>query len=105
MTNNELDSANMVKVPFRTYTLEEDKEDLGEVISLRINKEERALLEELKSLMNFTADAKAIKSSLVLAKNVIHGTFTAPFFRYLTSSTRRKPVNEVQQAQVDFKKM
>ena len=86
------------KKPFVNYTLEEDKkEEASEVLTIRINKEERQLIDELKALMNFTNDAKAIKAGLQLSKNVILSTFGATFFRYLTSNTRRKPIEEEQQ--------
>lgn len=86
------------KKPFVSYTLDEDKkEESSEVLTIRINKDERALIDELKALMNFNNDAKAIKAGMQIAKNIIHGTFGAVFFRYLTSSTRRKPIQEDQQ--------
>lgn len=89
----------IIKKPFVSYTLDEDKREeiVSEVLTIRFNKEERALLDELKVIMNFNNDAKAIKASMQIAKNVILGNFGGVLFRYLTSSTRRKPIQEEQQ--------
>lgn len=83
------------KKPFVTYALDEDKqESSSEIITLRINKKERELIEELKRDMNNGQDAKILKAGLHVMKNVIHGTFGTKFFRYLTSQDRRRPVYE-----------
>ena len=87
---------NMVKKPFVTYTLDEDKEQdpKVEVISLKLNKEERALIEELKRYTNYGQDAKVIKLGLAVLKKSILATFGAELFSKLTSNDRRKPIFE-----------
>lgn len=86
------------KKPFVNYTLDEDKtEQNSETLTIRINKEERILIDELKALLNFTQDAKVIKIALQTQINVVHSTFGAPNLRYISSSTRKRPIKELQQ--------
>ena len=88
---------NILKKPFVNYTLEENKQETGsEVISLKLNKEERALIEDLKRLTNYSQDSKVIKIGLKVLKNVILGTFGAELFIKITGSERRRAIFEDQ---------
>lgn len=83
------------KKPFVNYTLEQDKkESATEVISLKLNLEERALIDRLKECTNYGQDAKIIKAGLVVLEKVILGTFGADLFKKFTSTDRRKPIIE-----------
>lgn len=85
------------KQPFRTYTLEEDKtETESQPLVIRINKEERALIDSLKALMHYGQDAKVIKAGLVVLNNVIQGTFGKDLMFKLTQENRRRPIIEEQ---------
>jgi hypothetical protein len=83
------------KKPFVNYTLEEDKEEQdSQPLVVRINQQERALIDELKAVLHYGQDAKVIKAGLVILKNVIHGTFGEDLMGKLTSETRRRPIFE-----------
>jgi hypothetical protein len=91
----ELPSANMFKKPFVTYTLDEDKEESNsETITLRINKEQRELIELLKVLFNYSQDAKVIKIALRVCRNVALANFGADVLEELTEGGRRRPIKE-----------
>jgi len=88
-----MDTENIIKKPFVSYTLDEDKVDSDvEVISLKLNKQERELIERLKRITNYGQDAKVIKLGLAVLEKVILGTFGAELFAKITSNERRKPI-------------
>lgn len=79
------------KKPFVSYTLEGEKKDKPDIVAVRLNKEERAKLEELKEDLNIKSDSKALKvSGLIIGRNVLHSTFTRPLLRYLFKKDRQK---------------
>jgi hypothetical protein len=91
------------KKPFVNYTLEEDKvEGAVEVISLKINKQEREQIEQLKKLTNYGQDSKVIKLSMVIARNVILNNFGSDLFQKLTSTNRVRPITETVKPINDF---
>jgi len=52
------------KKPFVPYTLEEERDNSKSVvIPVRINAEERKMLNEIKLLLNINSDSKALKVS------------------------------------------
>ena len=85
----------MIKKPFQNYTLEEDKvkDAKSEIISIRLNVEERAMINETKALFNIEADAKAIKLLMKWSYFVIHGKSIADIFKYLFKKERKKMVD------------
>jgi hypothetical protein len=83
----------LVKKPFVNYRLEEERNDEVEVISLKVNKEERLLLERLMRLTNYN-QSKVIKISLGVLEKVILNNFGSDLFMKLTSSERSKPIFE-----------
>ena len=89
------EETNIIKKPFVTYQLEEDKQEKEvEVISMKINKEERQQIEELKRLLNYGQDAKVFKIGLVVLKKVLLGFFSEELIKKITSNERRKPIFE-----------
>jgi len=80
-----MDSENIEKVPFVNYSLDSDKPD---VFSVRLNKVERAWLEEIKTDLNIAQDGKALKICALCGKNVLQGTFGKDFLRYLFKKDR-----------------
>lgn len=83
----------LVKKPFVNYRLEEERNDEVEVISLKVNKEERLLLERLMRLTNYN-QSKVIKISLGVLEKVILNNFGSDLMMKLTSSERSKPIFE-----------
>lgn len=84
----------LIRKPFENYTLEEEKKDeKSEVISIRLNTEERAMIEETKALFNIQHDAKAIKLLMKWSYFVIHGKSIADIFKYLFKKERAKRID------------
>ena len=55
--------------PFRRYSLGE--EDRPDILTMRLNKEERAWLEETKPLIQQTKDSTAIKTLAEIGANIV----------------------------------
>jgi len=93
------------KIPFKNYTLDEDKV-VGDVetISMKVNLEERALIERLKRMTNYDQDAKVIKIGLAVFEKVILNNFGSDIFGKLTSINRVKPIFEKDKDKSDFDK-
>lgn len=82
---------NIEKKPFINYTLDEDKkQSKSEVISLRLNQDEREIINQTKELFNIKNDSKAIKVLVKWAFNVIHGQSMADIIKYLFKKDRVK---------------
>jgi hypothetical protein len=78
------------KKPFVNYTLDENKKYTDvEVISLKLNIDERAQINRLKKITNYGQDAKVIKLSLIIAEKVILGLFGDDLFMKLTLLVRK----------------
>ena len=82
------------KAKFNSFEVNSDyvKED---IISVRLNKEERAWLEEIKEDLNIRSDGKALKLSSFIGKNVVQAMFTRKILTYLFSDQRVK-LNEIE---------
>jgi hypothetical protein len=75
------------KPPFVKQHLEKK----ADTFTVRLNKEERAWLEEIKEDLNVPSDSKALKiAALTIGRNVLHSTFTRPLLRYLFKKDRSK---------------
>lgn len=86
---------NLIRPAFTKKYLDGEREETGgEFVTLRLNPEERRIIEELKRTLNYSQDSKVIKAGLVVLKNVIHGTFGEPLMAKLTSSDRRRAIFE-----------
>lgn len=78
------------KEPFTRYKLDEElQDDEGETFTVRLNAIERAWLDELKRDLDIKSDGKALKlAGLIIARNVLHSTFTPKLLRYLFKKDR-----------------
>lgn len=93
------------KKPFVNYTLDGTKKDTDvEVISMKINKQERELIERLKRLTNYGQDAKVIKASMIVFEKVILSNFGSDLFMKFTSTERVKPIFETMKENDTFPK-
>lgn len=77
------------KENFRSYTLDEEKEE-GDVISIRLNPEEKAWLEEIKEDFDVKSDGKALKFAAFVGKNVIQQAFGRRLLRFLFKKERQR---------------
>lgn len=78
------------KKPFVNYTLDENKKEYKDVFTVRVNQEERIILEELKEDLNIKSDSKALKIGALIGRNVLQHTFNRPLLRYLFKKERLK---------------
>lgn len=86
---------NLIRPPFTRKYLDSEKEETsGEFLTLRLNPEERRMLNELKRCLNYGQDAKVVKVGLVVLRNVIHGSFGEALMGKLTDPNRRRVIFE-----------
>jgi hypothetical protein len=76
------------KKPFTRYDLED--EDKGERITVRLNPEERAMLDEWKRIFDIQRDSTVLKRLAYCGANVIHGTLGKDFVRFLLKKDRAR---------------
>lgn len=74
--------------PFTRQRLD-DEPDEGETFTVRLNKKEREMLEDLKRMMDIKSDGKALKiAGLIIGRNVLHSLFGAKILAYLFKKDR-----------------
>ncbi len=91
----------LIKKPFVSYRTEEEKtEDNNEMIKIRLNAQERALLDKYKVITNQPKDSTALKDALEIAFSVV-GTegVTNTVLRVVLGNRKRAerlgiPINE-----------
>lgn len=76
------------KPPFIRQTLGDDPK--ADTFTVRLNPEERAMLEELKELLNVAQDSKALKIAARVGLNVLQRTFSKELLAYLFKKERTK---------------
>lgn len=82
---------NLITDPFvRKYSDDEREED-GERLTIRINKEEREVIDFLKDSLNYSQDAKVIKQALKVYQNVIRNTLGVDNALSISAQDRRRP--------------
>lgn len=81
----------MNKEPFRSYTLDEERNGpKRDIFSVSLNPEERALLDQFKRNTHIPSDSKAIKLLAFTGANVINSVFGLKTLRYLASVDRTR---------------
>jgi len=77
--------------PFIRYRLDEEAEGSGDIISVRLNAEERQILNEMKSILDIKSDGKLLKLlAFAVGRNVLHDTFGEPLLKYLFKKDRSR---------------
>ncbi len=76
------------KQPFKSYKIDDGKPK--DVFTVRVNSDERRMLEELKEDLNIKSDSKALKIGALVGRNVLHSIFTRSILRYLFKKDRKK---------------
>lgn len=83
------------KVPFKSYTLDEEREKpKRDIISVSLNPQERIILNEFKRQSLIHLDSTALKFLAFVGANVIHSTLGPQNLRYLASKDRIKLMPE-----------
>ena len=77
---------------FTRKYLDEEREEEGERITLRINEKERKQIDFLKETLNYSSDSTVIKFGVDVLENVIHNTLGIELMKKVSSQTRRKPI-------------
>lgn len=76
------------KKPFTAYDVNGKKAD---IFTVRLNKDERKDLEEIKEDLNIKSDSKALKiAGLTIGRNVLQRIFSRSLLRYLFKKDRLK---------------
>tara|TARA_Y100000310_G_C20639552_1_gene793109 strand:+ start:45 stop:323 length:279 start_codon:yes stop_codon:yes gene_type:complete len=79
------------KTPFQRYGLDDDpnykKQD---VVTIRINANEREILNEFKRLFDVKSDGKMVKMGFIIGTNVLQRDFPPKILRYLMKGDRVK---------------
>lgn len=77
--------------PFqRKYRNDEDDFVKSPTINIRVNKEERIMLDTIKDLLNTNQDGSAIKIAARIGLNVLQGTLGSEITQWFTSDSRVK---------------
>jgi hypothetical protein len=85
----------LTKERFRLYELNEDKQQ--DVVSLKMNKEEREMLEADKVTLQQEKDGTALKQLWAIGRKVIHDTPEGVFFKlYLDNLRKNKRIGIVE---------
>lgn len=66
-----------------------------DIISIRLNPQEREQLKRIKQMLRLDADGTALKTCLTISQNVLLGTFGADLLAYLTDARRVRPGRQV----------
>jgi hypothetical protein len=75
--------------PFVPQKLEEERDKDAVVLTIRLNKEELALLQEDMRLLEQPKQSTAIKQLMGLGRNVLHDNLMGSFFRIIFANKRR----------------
>ena len=78
------------KKPFENYTLDSEKKDKQDIVPLRLNKEERFLLERDKKFLMSDRDGTTIKMLMVAGREVLHAPFLYPFLKVFLKKKANK---------------
>lgn len=77
------------KEKFRSYTLDEDKKGGSKPIPVRLNEDERLLLDKCKNILEQPKDSTALKSLAWIGAKVIHEEKTAYLLETIFSNKRK----------------
>ncbi len=80
----------MIKNPPFHRTKLDDEQIEGDWVNVRLNKLERTLLEEIKEDFNIKADARALKLSAFIGRNVTQSLFSRKMLQYLFKKDRQR---------------
>lgn len=98
-----IEQEHLEKPPFTMKYLDEEKQETGsEIITIRLNAQERATINKLKECLHYSQDAKVIKTALIIGYNVIHTTLGFDLMDKLCDENRRRSIfddaKEIQKA-------
>ena len=83
-------AAELPKVPFRSYTLDEDKPDKNYIVlAIKLNKKEQAELEEHKKLLEQPKSSTAVKQLWAIGAKVCFGEKTTEIINTVKGNMRK----------------
>lgn len=88
------------KEKFRLYELDEKKRQ--DVVSIKLNSKERALLEKNKAILQQEKDATAIKQLIGIAHKVIHHSSEGQFMIYVLDNIRKNKRLGIEQVEANY---
>lgn len=75
--------------PFQATRLEEEREQGGQWVTIRLNEQEREQLDQYRQDNGIIKDSSAYKHALIIARNVTHGLNMMP----KTSTSVKKKIS------------
>lgn len=66
-----MDNDNLIRKPFESKVLIEDRDDKYEVITVRINKAEREMINKVKKFIQQEKDSTAIKQLMLIGFEIV----------------------------------
>lgn len=91
-----VEQSNIESEPFKRKYLDEEREEEGERITLRINETERESINFLKTNLNYSQDSKVIKQAIKVYSNVIRNTLGIDNANDISAQDRRRPAKPKQ---------
>lgn len=82
-------SDNIIKKPFTSYTLDEEDDKSTDIFTVRLNKDDRELLNNAKLLMKQQKDSTALKQLARLGALVLHDQKTTLILNTILNNDRR----------------
>jgi hypothetical protein len=77
--------------PFEPEKLEEERAlEKSWPISVRINEQEKAMIDKLRDLLDIEGDSKALKKGAEIGLNVLLGVFGEKMIKYLCEGNRER---------------
>lgn len=77
--------------PFEPKRLEEERaEDKSWTITIRINDQEKAMIDKIRFVLNIESDTKALKKAAEIGLNVLQTVFGEKMLKYLSDAKRER---------------
>lgn len=94
------------KLPFVAYKDEEErKNDKSTHRTLRLNRAEQKVLDDLKSMFDVKSDSTMIKMAMLNYHRVLHSNFSPEYIRYLFKKERARLTDYVDVPEADLDKL
>lgn len=78
----------IIKEPFRSYTLDEDKDKAYKILTVRLNQQEYDQLQKDKKILEQKKDGTALKQLWTIGRNILHDDSTGLIIRFLFINKR-----------------
>jgi len=84
-----MEDNNIIKKPFTSYSLESEEEQGSDIFTVRLNKDDREILNNAKLLLRQQKDSTALKQLARLGSIVLHDQKTTLILNTILNNERR----------------